>query len=280
MLTDVTLQNSNLGKQVLYESEYNPSLLFPVPRSVKRAEIGIDHQLPFQGFDLWNGYELSWLNAKGKPQVAIAQFFVPCISANIIESKSFKLYLNSFNQTRFDSEEALIKTLQNDLSNVVGETIQIQLFLPNAFTTQTISEFEGTPLDDLDITVTDYNLAPHYLKTSPGSVKETLHSNLLKSNCLVTGQPDWASILIRYEGAPIDQEGLLRYLISFREQQEFHEQCVERIFVDILEHCNPEKLTVFARYTRRGGLDINPFRSNYETLSVTSPHSMCRTARQ
>ena len=268
----------SLGKQGDYEFEYNPTLLQGVPRSLSRDTLNLDaHQLPFEGVDTWTGYELSWLNEKGKPHVAILQCNVPITSEFLIESKSFKLYLNSFNQSKFTSPEEVTVTLEKDLSRCAGAPVEVTLMLPNEFDTLVFSEFKGTLLDDLDVEIEHYSPTTEYLKvdSSKGRVEETLISHLLKSNCLITSQPDWASIQIRYAGAAIDHEGLLKFLISFRQHNEFHEQCVERIYTEIMQRCQPEKLTVCARYTRRGGLDINPFRTNFE-----QPYANHRQARQ
>ena len=268
----------SLGKQVDYEFEYNPDLLQGVPRSLSRDTLDLaNSSLPFDGIDTWTGYELSWLNLKGKPNVAILECHVPITSENLIESKSFKLYLNSFNQTKFASAEDVRQVLQADLSACAGETVEVKLILPEQFTSLQFKEFEGTLLDSLDVEIEQYSPNTQFLALakSGAEVKETLISHLLKSNCLITSQPDWASIQIRYEGKAIEHEGLLKYLISFRQHNEFHEQCVERIYNDIMQHCQPDKLTVCARYTRRGGLDINPFRSNYE-----APYANHRQARQ
>jgi 7-cyano-7-deazaguanine reductase len=258
---------SPLGKPASYQAEYNPSLLFPIARDEKRKELGISGTLPFFGIDIWNAYELSWLNLRGKPQIAIATMTVPADSVNIVESKSFKLYLNSFNQTRLAGPDALLELLRADLSSAIGASVQINLILPDAFSTLKSEELDGLLLDRLDIEVSDYAPDLSLLKANhdEAPVEETLVSHLLKSNCLVTGQPDWGSVQIRYVGSAIDQEGLLKYLIGFRQHNEFHEQCVERIFMDILRQCKPQKLSVYARYTRRGGLDINPWRSNFTT---------------
>ena len=255
-----------LGKATRYRDEYDAGLLCPFPRAPKRAELGLAGELPFQGFDLWNAYELSWLNAAGKPVVAMAEFRFPCTSKFLIESKSFKLYLNSFNQTRFPDVAAVAATLERDLSRASGAAVSVRL-LPTTEVDTAFGSFPGHCLDALDIAIDRYDYAPDLLEGAACAemrVEETLHSHLLKSNCLVTRQPDWASILIRYRGPAIDHAALLRYLVSFRRHSEFHEQCVERIFTDLLHHCHPERLTVYARYTRRGGLDINPFRSNFE----------------
>lgn len=259
--------DSPLGKPAAYQAEYNPSLLFPIARQDKRTELGLSGTLPFFGLDIWNAYEVSWLNLRGKPQVGIATVTVPADSPNIVESKSFKLYLNSFNQTRLAGTDALLELLRADLSAGFGAPIQISLTTPDAFSTLRMAELEGLLLDRLDIEIDRYTTDPSLLKADQSAVpvEETLLSHLLKSNCLVTGQPDWASVQIHYVGAPIDQEGLLKYLIGFREHNEFHEQCVERIFMDLMRMCKPQKLSVYARYTRRGGLDINPWRSNFST---------------
>ncbi len=256
-----------LGKATVYAAEYNPGLLCPLPRSLKRDELGLAAPLPFHGVDIWNAYELSWLTPQGKPVVAMGEFRVPCESPNLIESKSFKLYLNSFNQTRFDDCEAVRAVLSQDLGGAAGTPVDVRLISAAEFAAESFATLPGVCLDELDIKVENYALAPDLLQGAADSqqmVAETLHSHLLKSNCLVTRQPDWGSVLIRYEGAKIDPEALLRYLISFRQHNEFHEQCVERIYCDLMRFCQPKKLTVYARYTRRGGLDINPQRSNFE----------------
>jgi 7-cyano-7-deazaguanine reductase len=279
-MTANTPDQSPLGKASAYQSQYTPELLFPIPRQQKRDEIGLPagSTLPFFGVDIWNAYELSWLNMRGKPQVAIATITVPADSPNIIESKSFKLYLNSFNQTRLAGTDALLALLREDLAQAAGAPVHIKLATPEHFGEQKMGELEGLLLDRLDIEVDSYTPAPALLKANheEAPVEETLVSHLLKSNCLVTGQPDWASVQIHYAGAQIEQEGLLKYLIGFREHNEFHEQCVERIFTDILRRCKPSKLAVYARYTRRGGLDINPWRANFST---GKPHNL-RGARQ
>ena len=257
-----------LGKATEYISDYDPTLLCPFPRQVKRDQIGITGELPFQGYDIWNAYELSWLNPKGKPIVAMGEFHIPCSTPNLIESKSFKLYLNSFNQTRFEDFFEVEQRMVTDLSVAAGGAVRVRLLDSDQFITEQIQPLPGDCIDALDIEVDDYILDPSYLEGAADPqqlVEESLYSHLLKSNCLVTNQPDWGSMLIRYRGGKIERAALLRYLISFRQHNEFHEQCVERIFVDLLRFCQPQQLTVYARYTRRGGLDINPFRSNYET---------------
>jgi 7-cyano-7-deazaguanine reductase len=272
-------EHSPLGKTSAYRTDYAPELLFPIPRQAKRDELGLKGTLPFFGVDIWNGYELSWLNMRGKPQVAVARFTIPADSPNLIESKSFKLYLNSFNQTKLAGPDALKILLQQDLSAAAGANVHVALTMQEDFAKLEMGELEGQLLDRLDIDVDSYSPQPETLKASFDElpVEETLVSHLLKSNCLVTGQPDWGSVQISYYGPQIDQESLLKYLIGFREHNEFHEQCVERIFTDILRQCRPQHLTVYARYTRRGGLDINPWRTNFS--SAQRPSNL-RNARQ
>lgn len=271
--------DSPLGKASAYQTQYDPSLLFAMPRAPKRAELNISGSLPFFGMDVWNAYEVSWLNMRGKPQVAIATWQVPADSPNIIESKSLKLYFNALNQSRLAGPDALLDLLRADLSAGFGAPIQIQLTGSDIFRQLKMGELDGLLLDRLDIEVDRYEPDPSLLKADHDAVpvEEKLVSHLLKSNCLVTGQPDWGSVQIQYVGAAIDQEGLLKYLIGFREHHEFHEQCVERIFMDVLRQCRPQKLMVAARYTRRGGIDINPWRSNF---SMAQMPSNARNARQ
>ena len=281
-------EQSQLGKASAYIDQYDASLLFPIPRAGKRAEIGIARAAPFFGADMWTAFELSWLNMRGKPQVALAHVTIPCESLNIIESKSFKLYLNSFNNTKFADFDAVKATLRADLFEAVWRTtgepvvapasIGVTLLGPEMFDREPVHELDGLNLDRLDMECTQYTPAPELLSATrdEAPVSEVFVSNLLKSNCLVTGQPDWGSVQISYTGDQIDQGGLLQYLVSFRNHNEFHEQCVERIFMDIWTRCKPLKLSVYARYTRRGGLDINPFRTSHPQAL---PRNI-RTARQ
>lgn len=261
------LANLTLGQKTEYLAEYSPQLLQPVPRQLNRDALNLADQLPFHGEDLWTLYELSWLNSKGKPVVAIGEVRIDANSRNLIESKSFKLYLNSFNQTALADLATVRQTLEQDLSQCAQGRVNVTLF-PLTQAPHHIATVPGECIDDLDIVIDEYHFSSDWLQQAGNHahiVEETLHSHLLKSNCLVTGQPDWGSVVIHYRGPRIEREKLLRYLISFRQHNEFHEQCVERIFVDLQRYCQPEKLTVYARYTRRGGLDINPFRSNWET---------------
>ncbi|WJF90688.1 NADPH-dependent 7-cyano-7-deazaguanine reductase QueF [Paraburkholderia bonniea] len=274
----MTLEHSPLGKATAYIAQYDPSLLFPIPRQPARDAIGIGQPLPFFGTDIWNAYELSWLNPRGKPQIALATFYVPADSPFIIESKSFKLYLGSFAQTAYDSAEALRDALKRDVSAICGANVPVRLTLSADFGQLQMDEFDGLSLDRLDLDADVYHPDPSLLSAAltQAPMEETLYSNLLKSNCPVTGQPDWGSVQIRYSGPPIDHAGLLRYIISYRQHTGFHEQCVERIYSDIMQACQPARLAVYARYTRRGGLDINPFRTNY---NMPLPDNL-RTARQ
>ncbi|HWU77630.1 MAG TPA: NADPH-dependent 7-cyano-7-deazaguanine reductase QueF [Rhodanobacter sp.] len=272
-----TPDHSPLGKDTIYADRYDPRLLFPIPRADKRAEIGVAETLPFHGVDIWNAYELSWLDLRGKPQVALAEFRIPASSPHIIESKSFKLYLNGFAQERIAGIDALTDTLLHDLSAAAGAVISVRLGEAHAARLP-IVDMDGHLLDAQDIEIDHYGPPQaDFLRTDLAvqPVAETVLSHLLRSNCPVTGQPDWGSVQIAYRGAPIDHAGLLRYLVSFRTHNEFHEQCVERIFVDLMQRCAPQQLSVYARYTRRGGLDINPFRSS-TPITPDNP----RTVRQ
>ncbi len=259
-----------LGQATQYPDQYDPSVLFPIPRSENRLKLNIqsNQALPFVGVDIWNAYELSWLNPKGKPQVALAEFQIPADSPNMIESKSFKLYLNSLNSARFKNEEDVRERLIADLSAVAGSKISTRINPPELISKKGMQEMSGVLMDRLDIQI-DPNLPadPSLLEVNDsfGPIEQCLVTHLLKSNCPVTGQPDWASVQIRYQGRPILEEGLLRYLIGFRQLGEFHEHCVETIFCDIKRQCKPDKLSVYARYTRRGGLDINPFRTDHNS---------------
>lgn len=257
-------EHSPLGKASEYIATYTPSLLFPIPRTAKWAELGVSAQtLPWQGTDFWNCFELSWLLPSGKPVVAIGEFAIPADSPNIIESKSFKLYLNSLNQTAFDSPQALQACLEKDLSAAAGKPVGVRLRSLGEVEQEGVVGLPGQCIDELDVNISNYEQPqPELLRCNPDKVVEqTLHSHLLKSNCPVTGQPDWGSVVVEYRGPELDAASLLTYLISFRQHADFHEQCVERIFLDLKRLLDPQHLTVYARYVRRGGLDINPYRS-------------------
>lgn len=269
------LKNSPLGQATVYVETYTPDLLFPIPRSLARDKIGITLSQPFTGVDIWSGYELSWLTSKGKPEIALAEFIFPSESPNVVESKSFKLYLNSFNQSIFDSFSTVCEVMQKDLSKAVGASVEIDLFPISQLKIKSLEELPGVCLDTLDIETNVYQVHKDFLTSNGSDVEETLYSNLLKSNCLATGQPDWGSVFIHYVGPKIDHVGLLKYFISFRNHSGFAEHCVEQIYCDLLSQCRPKKLTVYGRYTRRGGLDINPFRSNFEKAPANT-----RQARQ
>lgn len=251
-----------LGRFVDYDSTYDPALLFPIERGAGRERLGIGATLPFHGCDLWNAYEMSWLDAAGKPLVAWGEFRFPADTRCIVESKSFKLYLNSLNQHRFDSPAAVEDLLRRDLSACLRADVEVTLHLPESWTRFPLVEPEGRCLDELPLRVDGYQPEPQHLRTvSTGIVTRSVFSRLLRSRCPVTGQPDWGTVRIAYTGPEIDEAGLLAYIISFRQHQDFHEHCVERMFTDILARCAPQQLSVYARYLRRGGLDINPYRS-------------------
>lgn len=257
-------EHSPLGKSSEYIATYTPSLLFPIPRAAKWAELGLTAQtLPYQGVDFWNCYELSWLLPSGKPVVAIAEFSIPADSPNIIESKSFKLYLNSLNQTAFADRAELTATLVKDLSAAAGKPVGVRIRSLADIESEGVATMPGVCIDELDVSINSYDRPqPELLRCDESRVVEqSLHSHLLKSNCPVTSQPDWGSVAVEYRGAELDPASLLAYIVSFRQHSDFHEQCVERIFLDLQRLLKPEKLTVYARYVRRGGLDINPYRS-------------------
>jgi 7-cyano-7-deazaguanine reductase len=266
-MKDETFINSPLGKQTFYDTVYDPSLLCPLPRDKQRQAIGIaDVNLPFQGYDVWNAYELSWLNVKGKPLLAIGEFFFPCQSPYIVESKSFKLYLNSFHQTTFANLEDVQAILEKDLAKCVGQSVKVNLIQSKDYASLCLKNLPGFCLDNLDIETNLYAVDPSILGHAAELVEEEFYSNLLKSNCPVTKQPDWASLYIHYIGPKINKESLLKYIISFRSHYEFGEHCIERIFMDLQKYCRCHKLTIYGRYTRRGGIDLNPFRSNFESF--------------
>lgn len=263
------MEKTLLGKNTIYYNEYNPNLLQPIARIEKRQELNISNEnLPFAGTDIWNAYELSWLNHKGKPEVRIGRFTFNCTSSHIIESKSLKLYLGSLHNTKFASEGEFLARLTQDLSNTIGNQVKIELFKLDQFENSSLRNPAGILLDDLDIKCSEYLCNPGLLKTirSETVSQKIVCTNLLKSNCLITNQPDWASLQIIYSGVRICHNSLLQYIVSLRNHNEFHEQCVERIFMDLKKYCAPEKLLVVAYYTRRGGLDINPVRYDCEDL--------------
>jgi len=277
-------EKSQLGKHTQYDSSYDPGLLFPLARSTNRERLNLSATLPFHGEDLWTGYELSWLEAGGKPRVAVAHFRFSAGSPNMIESKSFKLYLNGLNHKRFDSDEALRQLLVNDLSAAAGSGVLVDIVGVRETSALSLMDSGAICIDELQVNGFEYQPNSGLLRCDAGSetgrsaiVEESLYSDLLRSNCPVTGQPDWGSVYIRYRGAKINRESLLRYVVSFRQCQDFHENCVERMFIDILEACKCLSLSVYARYTRRGGLDINPYRA---TRDYPSTAETMRTSRQ
>ncbi|MCD8523126.1 MAG: NADPH-dependent 7-cyano-7-deazaguanine reductase QueF [Saccharospirillaceae bacterium] len=259
-MASVTSEQNPLGKISAYKDEYDASLLFPIEREESWRAQGLNrHEVPFYGVDIWNGYEISWLNCKGKPVVCLAEFRIPATSRFLVESKSFKLYLNSFNQTRFDDADQVRLRMAEDLSAAAQGRVEVIFHAVDAAFPQPPA---ALCIDDLDIEVNSYALDASLLKTTDGQFEGWLCSHLLKSNCPVTGQPDWGTLYIHYRGKKIDEAGLLAYIVSLRQHQDFHEQCAERTYRDISLACKPESLTVYARYVRRGGLDINPFRTS------------------
>lgn len=265
---------SPLGRDTAYPSHYDASLLYPIPRTQARSTLGVNESaLPFIGHDRWQVFELSWLDARGKPRIATATLYVPATSPNLIESKSLKLYLNSFNASRFASDDAVCQCIEADLSHAAGASVSMRFGVPALE-----AESDALHIDTLDIDIDHYGPPDASLLRADASqiVEEHLHSALLKSNCPVTGQPDWADVNIVYTGPKIVHESLLRYLVSFRDHAEFHEQCVERLFIEISTHCAPQQLSIEARYTRRGGLDINPWRATPNS----APPTALRTVRQ
>jgi len=260
--------DSPLGKMTEYPDVYAPEVLFAIPREKDRGKLNLGDELPFSGVDLWTAYELSWLNELGKPVVATAELSFPATSPNIVESKSLKLYFNSLNEMRYASSDALQTLIARDLGEVAGANAEVRLTLGSEFRPITIGLPDGTCIDDQEIEIESYDVNAELLAGSAEDgviVDETLYSRLLKSNCPITNQPDWATLSVHYQGARINRASLLKYIVSFRNHDGFHEQCVEQIFMDLQRHCEPQALSVYARYTRRGGLDINPFRSNFES---------------
>ena len=256
---------SPLGRQSTYLEQYSPGLLYAIARTGNREALGLSDELPFHGTDIWNAWELTWLDSDGLPQVGTAEIRVPAGSPNIIESKSLKLYLNSFAMTRCASTGDVAEMIEQDLIEAAGAEVAVQVQRPSETDASTVAQLPGESLDDLKTGCNTYEVDAGLLEASADDVvTESLHSHLLRSLCPVTGQPDTGSMLITYTGPRIDRAGLLRYIVSYRQHQDFHETCVERIFLDIMERCKAEKLTVYARYQRRGGIDINPFRSNFE----------------
>lgn len=260
------MANSNDKQE--YVTMYTPSLLESIPRQNQRKTLGIaDGTLPFKGLDIWNAYEFTWLNRKGKPEVAVAQMQVPGKSSHLIESKSLKLYLGSYSNTPFSNRAEVIKTLESDLTLATQAAVSVVLHTPEQALQEGMGQFIGTNLDLQDIEINEYFWNPEFLVLESSTiVRESVYTHLFKSLCPMTGQPDFASILIQYNGNSISHEGLLRYLVSYREHAEFAEQVTERIFVDIMNRCSPERLAVSARYTRRGGIDINAHRTHDEEL--------------
>lgn len=269
------MKNIPLGQKIAYKDQYDKGLLYPINRSMARKYAGVPHPLPFKGFDIWNCYEVSWLLPSGKPEVRMVEFIVAANSENIVESKSVKLYLGSFNNTIFANELEVEAVIKADLTEALKAPIILSMKHLEAYHNQPLTVFTGKNLDTLPVTIDHYTVDRNLLKLSgkPDIVREVLYSNLLKTNCYVTGSPDWASIQISYKGIAIAHDSLLKYLISFRNHNEFHEPSIERIFNDISNICHPDELTVYGRYTRRGGIDINPIRSTF-ALNATELNNL------
>jgi len=264
-----------LGQVTEYPQRYAPELLFPIARAPGRAALGIAATPPFRGADLWTHYEVSWLDTQGKPRVSVAEIVVPAESPSLVESKSMKLYFNSLNFERFADADAFLACVSRDLSAAAGAPVRVTL-LPHLQAAAALTALPGECLDELPLACDEFEVNPGFLRADTSRVVgETLHSHLLRSRCPVTQQPDWAGVMISYEGPALERSGLLAYLVSYRNHADFHEQCVERIFMDILRCSAPRQLTVYARYTRRGGLDINPYRSTLE-----APPPRLRLVRQ
>jgi 7-cyano-7-deazaguanine reductase len=255
-----------LGRHSQQPAQYAPEVLHGIPRADSRTALGLRGPLPFSGADLWTGYELSWLAPSGMPQVGVLRIEIPCETPALIESKSLKLYLNSLNQEPFASAEAVARVISDDLSECAGAQTGSAILTLADSRRAGLSELPGASIDDIDAEIESYEVDPDLLRIGEERAEETLRSDLLRSLCPVTGQPDWASLMVRYSGPRIEPASLLRYVVSFRQHQDFHEACVERIFRDVQEHCETETLSVWALYSRRGGLDISPFRSDFESV--------------
>ena len=257
---------SPLGQRSEYPDKYSPDLLFPISRSENRAALGLGENLPFRGVDIWNAWELTWLAMNGQPRVATVEIQVPAESPNIVESKSLKLYLNSFSMSRYDSADTVARVIESDLTQCAGAGVHILMCSPATNEDQAIETLPGVCIDELEVDCDSWDVDADLLASdSQNLVSESLHSHVLRSLCPVTSQADTGSVLIAYEGPKIDPASLLRYIVSFRQHKDFHEACVERMFLDIKNRCESSKLSVYARYQRRGGIDINPFRSDFQT---------------
>ncbi len=260
--------NNPLGRATTYPDRYTADALHAIARADSRETLLRGAEVPFHGADYWRAWELSWLDAAGVPRVASAEIVVPCDSPNLFESKSLKLYLGSFAMSRFEDESEVADAIRRDLSACAGAEVGVTLRGPASCNTRDAWRLPGISIDNEATRCDRYEITPELLAADASRpVSESLHSDLLRSLCPVTGQPDIGSVLVSYRGPKIDRESLLRYIVSYRQHPDFHEACVERMFVDLLQCCHPEQLTVFACYQRRGGIDINPFRSNFEAVA-------------
>ena len=282
------ITDSNLGQDTQYPEQYDPTLLFPIARAETRQGSPAEKTPAWIGGDIWTAFEVSWLDSKGKPIVAIASFEFPQTNHYLIESKSFKLYLNSFNQSEFDRVDEVATHFKQDLSKASGGTVNVEIKLSHEWNDCQVINIPGASVDELDVDIDTYepNAALLQLKDGAGNDAEQvniLYSNLLKSKCPVTNQPDWGTVIIAYKGKTIDPAAFLKYIVSYRLHNGFHELCVEEIYCDLLTQCAPDKLFVMARYTRRGGLDINPWRASDEEIIESVKHLLMpfnRLARQ
>lgn len=254
-----------LGRESDYPTHYDPGVLFAIPRADSRAALDLA-VLPFHGVDIWNAWELTWLDPNGMPQVATAEIRVPADSASLIESKSLKLYLNSFAMTRYPNRTVVQDLISADLSECAGGAVTVKLAGHDDVVVNVVKILPGDCLDELAVQCDKFDVDPSLLRSDASKiVNESLHTHLLRSLCPVTAQPDIGSLAIHYDGPKIDRNALLQYIVSYREHNDFHEACIERMFTDLQHYCGARSLSVFARYQRRGGLDINPFRSNFES---------------
>ncbi|MGI9260547.1 MAG: NADPH-dependent 7-cyano-7-deazaguanine reductase QueF [Woeseiaceae bacterium] len=257
------MSTNPLGQSAEYPQEYAPEVLFAIPRTESRATLGIDADLPFQGSDIWNAWDFTWLDNRGQPVAGTASFSIDADSPNIVESKSLKLYLGSFAMTRYEDGVDIVKALYDDLTKLTGLPVSVAIDSNFDENVRVIEQLPGQNIDKQPMTRWSDEVDPELLRAADETVTETLHTNLLRSLCPVTGQPDIGSLMIHYRGPRIDRSSLIDYIVSFRQHEDFHETCVERMFLDIKEHCGPDELTVYACYNRRGGIDINPFRTDF-----------------
>ena len=254
-----------LGRTTRFPDRYAPETLCRIERADNRERIGLNRPLPFSGVDIWNAWDLTWLDERGQPQTATAEIRIPAESPGIVESKSMKLYLGSFAMSEYASPAAVRDLIATDLGGCSGANVSVRIDALGDTRARSVGRLPGESLDHTGAECSEWEVDAGLLRADAETVvSEDLYSDALRSLCPVTGQPDLGSVLVCYEGPRIERASLLRYIVSYRRHQDFHENCVERMFVDISERCGARTLTVYARYQRRGGIDINPFRSNFE----------------